>query len=304
MSKEMTLRQWAAKRTVKQIKGSSLKTYRSYERAHILPCLGDSPLSEVGARLPAFSAQLAERLAPKTVRDILTYVHTILREAEAKGLAAAPDMPKITVEPKEKEVLTYSEQKALAERLRQSEAPLDMAVLLALATGLRLGEVAGLRLKDIDLEAAVLRVRRNSQRVYDGHKGHTPLKKTTPKTKRSRRDIPLPRGFVAVLSRYLAARAGQPGAAPLIAAPGGRGYDPRTIERRFDKLKAEQGLSPDVTFHSLRHSFATRALEAGADMRTVSDLLGHSSVAFTMNCYSHSATKLKREQMEKINNYF
>lgn len=303
MIKKVIMKDWMSRR-VPKVKGSSLKTYRSYERVHILPLLGDSPLSEIGERLPAFSAQLAERLAPKTVRDILTYVHTILREAEAKGLAAAPGMPKITVEPKEKEVLTYSEQKALAARLRQSAAPLDMAVLLALATGLRLGEVAGLRYKDIDLEAAVLRVRRSSQRVDDGHKGHTPLKSTTPKTQRSRRDIPLPRAFVAVLARYLEDHRGQPGTAPLIAAPGGKAYDPRTIQRRFDKLKAEQGLSPGVTFHSLRHSFATRALEAGADMRTVSDLLGHSSVAFTMNCYSHSATKLKREQMEKINNYF
>ena len=303
MIEKITMKEWLSRR-VPKVKSSSLKTYRSYERAHILPSLGNIPISEVGAMLPAFSVQLAERLAHKTVRDILTYVHTILREAEAKGLAEASNMPKITMEPKEKEVLTYSEQKALTARLRQSAAPLDMAVLLALATGLRLGEVAGLRHKDFVLEAAVLRVRRNSQRVYDGHDGHTPLKNTTPKTRRSRRDIPLPRAFVAVLARYMEDREGQPAAAPLIAAPGGSAYDPRTIERRFDKLKAEHGLSSGVTFHSLRHSFATRALEAGADMRTVSDLLGHSSVAFTMNCYSHSATKLKREQMEKINEYF
>ena len=299
MIEKITMKEWLSRR-VPKVKGSSLKTYRSYERAHILPHLGDCPLSEVGNQLPTFSAQLAQRLAPKTVRDILTYVHTILRDAQAKGLAPAPDMPKITVEPKEKEVLTYSEQKALAARLRQSQAPLDMAVLLALATGLRLGEVAGLRCKDIDLEAAVLRVRRNSQRIYDGHKGHTPLKSITPKTKRSRRDIPLPAALVTVLSRYLTDRAGQPGAAPLIAAPGSRGYDPRTIERRFDKLKAEHGLSPGVTFHSLRHSFATRALEVGFDIQALSQLMGHSSVAFTLSCYGHCATEHKRVQMEKL----
>ena len=134
MIEKITMKEWLSRR-VPKVKSSSLKTYRSYERAHILPSLGNIPISEVGAMLPAFSVQLAERLAHKTVRDILTYVHTILREAEAKGLAEASNMPKITMEPKEKEVLTYSEQKALTARLRQSAAPLDMAVLLALATG-------------------------------------------------------------------------------------------------------------------------------------------------------------------------
>lgn len=299
MIENITMKAWIAGRKPK-VKGSSLKTYKSYERAHILPFWGDTLLTEVSGRLTDFKKYLAQSLAPKTVRDILNYLHTLLHEAGEKGLLTVPDMPKVTVEPKEKEILTYSEQKALSERLKPSVAPLDTAVLLAVSTGLRLGEIAGLRLKDIDLEAGVLTVRKNSQRVYDQRTGRTQVKSLTPKTKRSRRDIPLHRGLAEYLARCLAPRAGENKNAPLIKAPGGKAYDARTIERRFDRLKAEQDLSPGVTFHSLRHSFATRALETGADMRGVADLLGHSSVAFTMSCYSHCVTKQKREQMEKI----
>ena len=87
---------------------------------------------------------------------------------------------------------------------------------------------------------------------------------------------------------------------PLIVAPTGKAYDSKTMAYRFDQLKKELNLNPGLTFHSLRHSFATRALELGLDMGTVSVLLGHSSVSFTLSRYSHCVTEQKRRQMEKI----
>jgi len=87
---------------------------------------------------------------------------------------------------------------------------------------------------------------------------------------------------------------------PLIANRQGKAYDARTLQRRFQAVKKELGLRPGVTFHSLRHSFVTRALELGADMRAVSGFLGHSSIAFTLNCYSHCVTGYKRQQMALI----
>ena len=167
MTEEITIKKWIADR-VPKVKGSSLKTYKSYERAHILPYFGSTALAEIDEQmLHSFKQHLAKSLAAKTTRDILIYLRTLLREAEDKGLIQAPQIPKVSQKPKEKEILTYSEQKALSARLKPSLAPLDMAGLLSLATGLRLGEVAGLRYKDIDLEARVMVIRKNRQRVYD-----------------------------------------------------------------------------------------------------------------------------------------
>lgn len=304
MKTDITLETWLREQEA-GVKGSSLKTYKSYERVHIRPFLGHLYLAEITAKKQrAFKKQLCESLADKTVRDILSYLRTLLKRAKQKGYTVCIKTPKTAVEWREKEVPDFQEHKALSEKLRYSQKPVDMGILLAMSTGLRLGEVLGLRVKDVDLRASVLHVRANRQRIYDPKTNTYPVREQTPKTQKSCRSIPLHPALKNALAHYLKNMGNPNKEKPLIANRQGRAYDARTLQRRFQAVKKELGLRPGVTFHSLRHSFATRALEAGADMRTVSDLLGHSSVAFTMNCYSHSATKLKREQMEKINEYF
>lgn len=304
MKTDITLEDWLGEQEA-GVKGSSLKTYKSYERVHIRPFLGHLYLAEITAKkLRAFKKQLSESLAAKTVRDILSYLHTLLKQAKQKGYTVYTKTLKTAVKWHEKEVPDFEEHQALSKRLRHSQKPVDMGILLAMSTGLRLGEVLGLRVKDIDLRASVLHVRVNRQRVYDPKTNTYPVREQTPKTQKSCRSIPLHPALKNALAHYLKNMGNPDKEKPLIANRQGRAYDARTLQRRFQAVKKELGLKEGITFHSLRHSFATRALEAGADMRTVSDLLGHSSVAFTMNCYSHSATKLKREQMEKINNYF
>lgn len=304
MKTDITLETWLGEQEA-DVKGSSLKTYKSYERVHIRPFLGHLYLAEITAKKQrAFKKQLCESLADKTVRDILSYLRTLLKRAKQKGYTVCIKTPKTAVEWREKEVPDFQEHKALSEKLRYSQKPVDMGILLAMSTGLRLGEVLGLRVKDVDLRASVLHVRANRQRIYDPKTNTYPVREQTPKTQKSCRSIPLHPALKNALAHYLKNMGNPDKEKPLIANRQGRAYDARTLQRRFQAVKKELGLRPGVTFHSLRHSFATRALEAGADMRTVSDLLGHSSVAFTMNCYSHSATKLKREQMEKINEYF
>lgn len=300
MESSITMEAWLKQRKPK-VKGSSLKTYKSYEQAHILPFMGSVPLTEITAKKQRkFKKWLRKSLARKTVRDILAYLHSILREAEKKGIKVSAQTPKIKVYPKEKKVPGYGEHKALSAALQKSQAPQDMGILLAMSTGLRLGEVLGLRLKDIDFETNVLHVRRNRQRVCNPKTGKHSVVLQSPKTKASRRDIPIHTELKTALIRYLETQRKTDPKQPLIAAPSGRAYDARTLQRRFDQIKARMGLNPRITFHSLRHSFVTRALELGADMRAVSGFLGHSSVAFTLNCYSHCVTGYKRQQMALI----
>lgn len=300
MQTEMTMEAWLSQRKPK-VKGSTLKTYKSYERAHILPFMGNMPLSEISPKTQKkFKKWLKKRLSPKTVRDILAYLHRVLSEARKKGIQVCARRPKIKVQPKEKKVPDFSEHKALSSALQKSQAPQDLGILLAMSAGLRLGEVLGLRIGDIDLESDVLHVRRNSQRVYHRQTGKSPVVVQTLKTRASKRDIPLHPGLKKILKAYLESQPAASRKRPLIAAPGGRAYDARTLQRRFNKIKKDLGLAPGLTFHSLRHSFATRALELGADMRTVSSLLGHASPAFTLSCYSHCVTAHKRAQMALI----
>ncbi len=299
MKEEQSFGQWVAGRKI-SARPTSLKTYKSYEQAHLLPFFGDMPLRAISRKkIRKFKKHLSKKLAPKTVKDILSYLKTILKAAEKKGYLKSPEMPKVRVQAREKEILDRRSQQALSERVRQSQNPQDMAVYISLTLGLRIGEVLGLRIKDVDLEGGVLRVRKNRQRVYDPQTSRYPVISLSPKTKSSIRDIPLAASVKAVLAHFLENRDHRP-KKPLITGKNGRPCDTRTVQRHFAGLKKELGLSPKLTFHSLRHSFATRALEAGAEMNTLSAFLGHASVSFTLSRYGHCVTAQKREQMEKI----
>ena len=300
MKTDITLETWLGEQEA-GVKGSSLKTYKSYERVHIRPFLGHLYLAEITAKKQrAFKKQLCESLADKTVRDFLSYLRTLLKRAKQKGYTVCIKTPKTAVEWREKEVPDFQEHKALSEKLRHSQKPVDMGILLAMSTGLRLGEVLGLRVKDVDLRASVLHVRANRQRIYDPKTNTYPVREQTPKTQKSCRSIPLHPALKNALAHYLKNMGNPDKEKPLIANRQGKAYDARTLQRRFQAVKKELGLRPGVTFHSLRHSFATRALELGASIHTLSELLGHSSVAFTLNTYGHSVTEQKRLEMEKI----
>lgn len=300
MKTDITLEDWLGEQEA-GVKGSSLKTYKSYERVHIRPFLGHLYLAEITAKkLRAFKKQLSESLAAKTVRDILSYLHTLLKQAKQKGYTVCTKTPKTAVKWREKEVPDFEEHQALSTRLRHSQKPVDMGILLAMSTGLRLGEVLGLRVKDVDLKASVLHVRANRQRIYDPKTNTYPVREQTPKTQKSCRSIPLHPALKDALAHYLKNMGNPDKEKPLIANRQSRAYDARTLQRRFQTLKKELGLRVGITFHSLRHSFATRALELGASIHTLSELLGHSSVAFTLGTYGHSVTEQKRREMEKI----
>ena len=301
MKKPLLFHEWVTRRK-SRVRRTSLKTYRSYENAHILPFFGQTPIGEITPkRLKAFRHHLSKKhLAAKTRRDILSHMDKILTDAARKGHCKKPKRQRVPVNAREKEVLSGGEQAVLSEHLKHSSAPEDNAILLALATGLRLGEVTGLRIKDIDLKTGVLRVRKNRQRVYDPATGRSPLAALPPKTRAGLRDIPLHSALVRALSRYLSGRSGSARDMPLFTNRTGQPVDPRSLQYRFGRIKKELNLNPALTFHSLRHSFATRALENGMDMNTLSELLGHTSVAFTLTRYGHSVTSHKRRQMEKM----
>lgn len=303
MKAEMTLAEWIGKRQ-QSVRLTSLKTYESYERAHIIPFLGRQKLVSISnQQMLEFREHLKrkEKLAPKTIRDIQGHLIKILKDAKSHGyIEAVPEAAKAVLKTSEKPILSQSEQKILCETLKKDLNAKSMAVLLSVGAGLRLGEVMGLNVGDVDLEAGVLRVRYSRQRVKTAEEDKTSVIKTALKTGKSRRDIPLNAPLKEILKEYLKHSTQKVIQKPLISWKEKKPIDARTIQYYFTELKKSHQLDPLVTFHSLRHSFATRALEAGVDMQALSELMGHSSVAFTLSCYGHCATEHKRAQMEKM----
>ena len=167
---------------------------------------------------------------------------------------------------------------------------IDVGVLICLYAGLRIGEVCALQWKDIDLNQGLLCVTGTQSRIGGQ------LQITPPKSRTSNRVIPIPDVLLnrlRELNHY--------GSFVLMGQKGM--MDLRSYRRRFKRLLDKAGL-PDIKFHSLRHTFASRALEVGMDYKTLSEILGHASVAITMDLYVHSLDEHKRSQMNKLNQLY
>ena len=197
--------------------------------------------------------------------------------------------------PAEQRVLGRNEQARLcAEALHCG----DLTVLLGLYTGMRLGEICTLKWTDVDWEKREISVRRSIQRIAGGrsctNRSRTHLVIGAPKSAGSRRLLPVPEEILSQLRQKRGESTSE-----YIFGKGTQAADPRTVQCHFQKLTARMGM-PGVHFHTLRHSFATRLLELGADVKTVSVLLGHSSVRTTLDFYAHSLTSQQHRAVEQL----
>ena len=170
-----------------------------------------------------------------------------------------------------------------------------ISIILCLYVGIRVGELCGLLWTDVDFERHILSVNRTVQRIRntDGDR-KTKVVSLTPKSDTSQRDIPLPAFLVEMLREHE-----KISTTSYIISFSGNPVEPRTIQRRFKKLLTIARVR-DVNFHVLRHSFATRALEKGFDIKTLSELLGHASPTITLSKYAHVLDEHKRRSMEKL----
>lgn len=219
---------------------------------------------------------------------------------------------------KQKKVLTVEEQKRFEKVLLNSDIPVAFALYLDLYTGLRVGEILALKNSDIDLENKELHVRRALNRVSIPGTGKTKLVIDTPKTEKSIRAVPLVDKLIEPLREFMLSQAEQREAlreiwereAPpdkrtfinedyLFFASYGKPHESSTLDRvlrNLEKCADVEGLS----LHSLRHTFATRCLEAGFDVKSLADILGHSNTKTTLNIYAHALPDLKRTNMNKL----
>lgn len=298
---------WLTSKKLKT-KESTYAKYHHLVQTHIISKLGyyplrrvDNPLIEKFVEELLSSGRIDGRggLAPKTVADILTIVKSILCYAEQCGFAIGchPGLLSVKQPHRKMRVLTVSEQKTLTSALIKDPNHVKIGILISLYAGLRVGEVCALQWKHINLTSGVLEVRQTIQRIQNTDnitESRTRIIISEPKSSASIRDIPLPQFLTRILAEYQA----EPDTY-VVTGRNDHYMEPRTLQNRFKHCMLECGLEP-VNYHTLRHSFATRCVELGFDIKSLSEILGHTDVKTTLNRYVHSSLELKRQNMKKL----
>ena len=285
-----------------RLKKSTLAKYPFMLENHIKPQLGDYSFTDLNSDIIAdFSKDLLyqKKLSPKTVRDILTFVHKIISyiQAETNSNLSSITISYPRLERKELRVLSAEEQQNLIQYLVQDFDIYKFSVLIALFTGLRIGEVCALQWKDISVESGLLTVRHTVQRIKNPDSDSakkTLLQLGTPKTFSSARTLPVTNGLQKLFKLF---QHDDPEA--FILTGNHQFIDPRNLQRKLKKYTKDLGIQ-DVHFHTLRHTFATRCIEFGCDIKILSEMLGHSNISTTLNRYVHPSMDFKRENILKL----
>ena len=309
MTVEKWMRSWLETDLLGGIKASSYLTYQNQMNRHILPCLGRMQMASITPEMvhSFLECLQAKGLGENTVRGIYRLLSAAMRAALDDGIISKNPCRKICVKRGERvqqRVFSREEQKKVEKTLSQGE---DLTALFAMYTGLRLGEICGLRWSDINRENGTATVCRTVQRLkrMDTDKclkcggAKTYLMIGSPKSPSSCRTIPSPTFLLKRLEIQKKQRSAVQLTTGYIFGTGMRAADPRTIQRRFAGVVRRLEI-PDAHFHTLRHSYATRLLEMGVDVKTVSQLLGHSSAKTTLDCYAHSLLDQQRSAVAKL----
>lgn len=286
------------------IKVSTRTRYRFLLERHILPRIGYISVSRLTAKeLSAVLHQLKDHgrldgkggLSAKTVRDIAVLVKTMLhfvqREYHCVCDALNARLPACTQ--KKIKVFSETELAALGKALSPSDK-ISIAVMLALYAGLRVGEVCALRAGDIDVLAGTLSISRSVQRITLNSKSQLLVQR--PKSDSSERIVPLHPELLHLLRKVTA---DMPPGAYIMTGKIGRPADPRTCQYQFTMLLKRCGIR-HRGFHALRHTFATRCVEAGADVKSISEMLGHKDIKTTLMLYTHPSLERKRRCIQQI----
>lgn len=291
--------QWLSSAKLR-VKESSYANYENIVSKHILPILGGEYMSNLTTqKLNDFihyklnNGKLNSKggLSAKSVRDIMTVYRSIETFAAREyGIRETHfTMPKI--EKKQTDVLNAFERKRLENYLLHNQNNTNISVLLCLFTGLRVGELCGLRWGDIDFENGILSVSRTVQRINKHGKSEVVI--GSPKSKSSVRIVPVPDFLLAIL------KAKRKGDNFYIITGTCKPTEPRTMQNRFKSILKICGIR-NVNFHLLRHTYATVCIENGFDPKTLSELLGHADASITLNRYVHSSMQMKKKYVSRL----
>lgn len=244
-----------------------------------------------------------EMLSTSTLRIVAYIIKSTLTYASKRHYIEcySLDIELPTYSKKTIQVLTKEEQFLLQDYIKDRMDCYSLSIFMALYTGLRIGELCALKWEDIDFTNRMIHIHKNVQRVQN-KQGNTTMKTylsiTSPKTKSGIRNIPMTTSLYEVLKQFDNIHQEKRNEY-IFKSQNNIPIDPRKIQHHFTKITKQLEIN-SITFHSLRHTFATRCIELGMDIKTLSEILGHSHVSTTMSIYVHSTDSYKREQMELL----
>lgn len=275
------------------IKESTYARYHQIVYTHLIPDIGSVKIERMTTKLiESYLAQLIESgrvdgtggLSSKTTSDILAIIKATVEYAEYNNYPLQCKLGKVNIKQHKKEmrVLSVEEQQKLTLILLDDTDLIKFGVLLSLYTGIRIGELCALKWGNLRIVDGVLSVKETMQRIKDtsNHSvSKTKIVFTEPKSKCAVRDIPLPE-FIISIAKGLQGN----DSSYVLTGEKNRYVEPRTMQNRFKSLLRESQIS-DANYHALRHTFATRCIEVGFELKTLSEILGHSNVNITLSVF-------------------
>jgi len=296
---------WLLKKRSK-LKASSYAKYEYVIKNYLIPNYGGILLREAdisdfeNGLLQIYNRKLNNHISNSLMKTIIYLINAILAYGYQKKLCQSLkvefEFPSNNID--EVRYLKDEETIALLKYLLRNTDDNSKGTLLALLTGMRLGEVCSLQKKNLDLDLKVIYVKTTVQRLKINGSQKTALVVSAPKSRRSYRVIPIP----DILMEYLLyCEIFSLSDEQYVLGCTNKPYDPRTLQYGFSKILKNCGLD-HINYHALRHTFASKCVHSGFDIQTLSEILGHTSVSFTLNKYVHTDIKYKRKQMDLFNN--
>lgn len=298
--------EWFEANQMNQKASTQLKYHMMFDN-HILPEFGEKPIEDVdGLMVNVFLSEKLSNgamnngsgLGTSYVRTMGILISSVLNYSVQMGYRN-PLRSKIS-KPSEKKadikVMDLADQKRLEEILSFDHSSTSIGIMIALNAGLRIGEICALKWEDISFNEKTIHVRHTVSRVKNNSDENTKTKLIidVPKTKSSNRNIPINSKLYPLLLE-----AKNESISNYVVSDKESFLSPRTFEYRFHRLLTLYKI-PDTNFHVLRHTFSTRCIEFGMDIKTLSEILGHANVGITLGTYVHSSFDLKRIQIEKL----
>lgn len=295
---EEWLNEWLELYVKASTKERTYEKYGSQIKNYVAPALGRLPVGEISATdLQKFAVSLSERgLAPNTVNGIISVLKSSLKKAVALGIAEKQFSDCIVrprVREKKVECFGKEEQKQIERYILEKRCPKLFGIILCLYTGLRIGELLALTWNDVDFPRGLISVNKSCRDSWAG--GRYIKVFDTPKTQNSERIIPVPRQILSCLKELKRLNI-----CPfVVAGKSEQGAQIRSYQKTFGNVLKKLGIG-HKGFHALRHTFATRALEVGMDVKTLAEILGHKNPTVTLQRYAHSLIEHKTDMMNRV----
>ncbi|MCD7716899.1 MAG: site-specific integrase [Lachnospiraceae bacterium] len=299
---------WLASKKL-AIKESSYAFYSVMITNHLLPRFGGFDIKDVDYdQIASFLSDEKQHgrlrdqgpLSDKTLSELKSILYRILRFGKSRHyISEVPESIPITVKKTPIPVFSESEQVCMEKQGRQEDTAFSVGILFTAYTGIRVGEICALKWSDFDWENGTVSISKTVNRVRDtdsesGARTHVVI--GPPKTDSSNRTIPIPESVLP----YFKAHAGE--SANYVLTGSKKFMEPRVCRSRFARFLKRAGIKHH-TFHTLRHTYATNCVAEGMDIKSLSEILGHSDVSITLARYVHPSLDTKKAQVNKLKTF-